>query len=151
MLPSVSVFPVTTVGCIKPVTCCTASEGSSLVQKWTSSIGKLWMKWRWGIWLVDEGTEKVYTRVYPKVPPPGPRTANGKLSATRYSCIAILWVSLVSFAAITLYVASQRSIPNVSVNFVIDSVQKLLDTPSYRISLSPNSSRKTKRTQNELQ
>jgi hypothetical protein len=30
------------------------------------------------------------------------------LSATRCSCIAILWVSLVSFAAITLCVASQR-------------------------------------------
>jgi hypothetical protein len=29
-------------------------------------------------------------------------------SPTRCSCIAILWVSLVSFAAITLYVASQR-------------------------------------------
>jgi hypothetical protein len=31
-----------------------------------------------------------------------------KPSATRCSCIAILWVSLVSFAAITLCVASQR-------------------------------------------
>jgi hypothetical protein len=31
-----------------------------------------------------------------------------QLSATRYSCIAILWVSLVSFAATTLCVASQR-------------------------------------------
>jgi hypothetical protein len=31
-----------------------------------------------------------------------------QLSATRCSCIAILWVSLVSFAATTLYVASQR-------------------------------------------
>jgi len=30
------------------------------------------------------------------------------LSATKCSYIAILWVSLVSFAAITLYVASQR-------------------------------------------
>jgi hypothetical protein len=30
-----------------------------------------------------------------------------QLSTTRYSCIAILWVSLVSFAAITLCVASQ--------------------------------------------
>jgi hypothetical protein len=29
-----------------------------------------------------------------------------QLSATRCSCIAILWVSLVSFAAITLFVAS---------------------------------------------
>jgi hypothetical protein len=31
-----------------------------------------------------------------------------QLSATRCSCIGILWVSLVSFAAITLCVASQR-------------------------------------------
>jgi hypothetical protein len=31
-----------------------------------------------------------------------------QLSATRCSCIAILWVSLVSFAAVTLFVASQR-------------------------------------------
>jgi hypothetical protein len=31
-----------------------------------------------------------------------------QLSATRCSCIAILWVSLVSFAAITLRIASQR-------------------------------------------
>jgi hypothetical protein len=31
-----------------------------------------------------------------------------QLSATRCSCIAILWVSLVSFADITFYVASQR-------------------------------------------
>jgi hypothetical protein len=36
----------------------------------------------------------------------------------------------VSFAAITLCVASQRVIPKVSVhNFVIDSVRKLLDEP----------------------
>jgi hypothetical protein len=31
-----------------------------------------------------------------------------QLYATRCSCIAILWVSLVSFAAITLCVASQQ-------------------------------------------
>jgi hypothetical protein len=53
-----------------------------------------------------------------------------QLSATRCSCIAILWVSLVSFAAITLCVASQRVFIAV-VYFVIDSVRKLLDTPSY--------------------
>jgi len=46
-----------------------------------------------------------------------------QLSATRWSCIAILWVSLV-----TLCVASQWVFV---VYFVIDSVQKLLDTPSY--------------------
>jgi hypothetical protein len=37
----------------------------------------------------------------------------------------------VSSAAITLYVASQQVIPKVSIYFVIDSVRKLLDTPSY--------------------
>jgi hypothetical protein len=57
-----------------------------------------------------------------------------QLSATRCSCIAIFWVSLVSFATITLCVASQRVFIVVSAYFVIDSVRKLLDTPS----LSPN-------------
>jgi len=37
----------------------------------------------------------------------------------------------VSFAAITLFVASKRVIPKLSVYFVIDSVWKLLDSPSY--------------------
>jgi hypothetical protein len=54
-----------------------------------------------------------------------------QLSATMRSCVAILWVSLVSFAAITLCVASQQVIPKVSVYFFIGSVRKLLDTPSY--------------------
>jgi hypothetical protein len=52
------------------------------------------------------------------------------LSATGCSCIIILWVSLVSFAAITLCVASQRVFIVVTVYFV-DSVRKLLDTPAY--------------------
>jgi hypothetical protein len=52
-----------------------------------------------------------------------------QLSATRCSCITILWVSLVSFAAITLCVASQWVF--VVVYFAIDPVRKLLDTPSY--------------------
>jgi hypothetical protein len=52
-----------------------------------------------------------------------------QLCATRHSCIAILWVSLVSFAAITLCVASQWAFI-VVVYFIIDSVRKLLDTPS---------------------
>jgi hypothetical protein len=43
----------------------------------------------------------------------------------------ILWVSLVSFAPITLCVASQRVFIVVSVYFVIDSVGKILHTPSY--------------------
>jgi hypothetical protein len=55
-----------------------------------------------------------------------------QLSATRSSCIAILWVSLVSFAAITLCVASQR-VFTVVICFVIDSVRKLLDTLSYNL------------------
>jgi hypothetical protein len=51
-----------------------------------------------------------------------------QLSATMCSCIATLWVSLVSFASITLCVASQRVF--ISVYSAIDSVRKLLDTPS---------------------
>jgi hypothetical protein len=52
-----------------------------------------------------------------------------QLSAIRCSCISILWVSLVSFAAITLCVASQR-VFIIVVYFIINSVQELLDTPS---------------------
>jgi hypothetical protein len=52
-----------------------------------------------------------------------------QLSATRCSCISILWISLVSFVAITVCVASQRMFIFVSVYFVIDSVRKLLVTP----------------------
>jgi hypothetical protein len=55
-----------------------------------------------------------------------------QLSATRCSCIAILLVSLVSFAPITRCVASQRVFfVVVFVYFVIDSVRKLLDTLLY--------------------
>jgi hypothetical protein len=53
-----------------------------------------------------------------------------QLFATRCSCMAILWVNLVSFAAITLWVASQW-VFIVVVYFVINSVWKLLDTSSY--------------------
>jgi hypothetical protein len=60
-----------------------------------------------------------------------------QLSATRCSCIDILWVSLVSSVAITLCVAPQRVIPKISVYFVIDSVRKLLNTPSYKSINSP--------------
>jgi len=52
-----------------------------------------------------------------------------KLSATRCSFIAILWVTLVSFAAITLFAASERVIPQVSLYFVIDSARKFLTQP----------------------
>jgi hypothetical protein len=51
-----------------------------------------------------------------------------QLSATKCFCIAILLVSLVSFDVITPCVASQRVF--IVVSFVIDSVRKLLDTPS---------------------
>jgi hypothetical protein len=54
-----------------------------------------------------------------------------ELSATRCSCIAILWVSIGSFVAITLLFASQRVFIVVSLYFIIDSVRKLLDTPLY--------------------
>jgi hypothetical protein len=62
---------------------------------------------------------------------PGARPANGTalcrwMQLYRYS---VSQVSLVSFAAITLCVASQRMF--IVVYFVIDSVRKLLDTPSY--------------------
>jgi hypothetical protein len=54
-----------------------------------------------------------------------------QLSANRYNCIAILWVSLVSFAAINLCVASQWVFIGAAVYFGIDSVRKLLDITSY--------------------
>jgi hypothetical protein len=54
-----------------------------------------------------------------------------QLSTTERSCIAILCVSLVNFFIVTLCVASQLVFIVVSVYFVIDSVRKLLDTPSY--------------------
>jgi hypothetical protein len=54
-----------------------------------------------------------------------------QISATRCSCIAILWVSSVNFAAIMLCVASQRVFVVVRVYFFIYSVRKLLDTHSY--------------------
>jgi hypothetical protein len=68
-----------------------------------------------------------------------------QLSATRCSYIAILWVSLVSFAAITLCVASQRVfivVVVVVVYFVINSVRKLLDTPSYDMCVPVTTSRR---------
>jgi hypothetical protein len=52
-----------------------------------------------------------------------------QLSASRCSCINILWVSLVTFAATGLCVASQWVFIVVSIHFIINSVQKLLDTP----------------------
>jgi hypothetical protein len=63
--------------------------------------------------------------------PSGARTVNGTALCHWVCCFAILWVSIVSFVAITLRVASQRVFIFISVYFVIDSVRKLLDTPSY--------------------
>jgi hypothetical protein len=54
------------------------------------------------------------------------------LSTTRCSCIAILRVSIASFAAITLCISSRWVFIVVSVYFGIDSVWKLSDTPSYK-------------------
>jgi hypothetical protein len=69
--------------------------------------------------------------VYPKISGLAACSENCKwYTAIRCGCIAILWVSLVNFAAITLCVATQRVFIVVSVYFVIDSVRKLLDTPS---------------------
>jgi hypothetical protein len=53
-----------------------------------------------------------------------------QLSATRCSCIASLEVSIVSFAAITLCIASQWVVQEVSIYFVIESVRKHMDTSS---------------------
>jgi hypothetical protein len=61
-----------------------------------------------------------------------------QLSATRCSCIAILWASLVSFAAITICTASQWVFIVVSVYFVIDSVRKLLGIASYILLINTN-------------
>jgi hypothetical protein len=56
-----------------------------------------------------------------------------RISATRCSCIAILWVSLVSFAAITPCVPSQRVFIVLSAYFIIDSVRKLSDDRGSRV------------------
>jgi hypothetical protein len=69
----------------------------------------------------------LHTRVYPKSFRTGRLERElqmVQLSATRCSCIAILLVSLVSFAAITLCVASQQ-VFSIAVYFVIDSVRKV--------------------------
>jgi len=74
----------------------------------------------------------VYKGVSKKFPgwPPGVRTENGTALCHQCNYITILWVNLVSFATITLCIASQLVfIVVAAVYFVIDSVQKLLDTP----------------------
>jgi hypothetical protein len=74
------------------------------------------------------------TKVYPKVSGLERELHMVQLSATRCSCIAILWVSLVSFAAITLCVASQRIV------LFIRSTQSgnVLDILSYIRNYPPN-------------
>jgi hypothetical protein len=57
-----------------------------------------------------------------------PNAANGTAL-----CHYMQLCRLVSFAAISLYVASQQVFIVVSVYFVVDSVRKLLDTPSYTL------------------
>jgi len=54
-----------------------------------------------------------------------------QLSATRRSFTVILWVSLVSFDATTLFFSSEQAFIVLSIYFFIDSVRKLLDSPSY--------------------
>jgi hypothetical protein len=56
-----------------------------------------------------------------------------QLSATRCSCIAILWVSLVNFAAIAICAASQQVFIIVVVCFDIDSVRKLWIHPPIKL------------------
>jgi len=78
------------------------------------------------------------TRVYPKVTGLAAWSDNCKWYSsvpTRCSYIAILWVSLVSFAVITRCVVSQR-VFIIVVYFIIDSVRKLLDIPPYVYNLS---------------
>jgi hypothetical protein len=60
-----------------------------------------------------------------------PELQTVELSATMCSFIAILWVSLVSFAAVTLCVASEWVFVIIVAYVFIDSVRKLLDIPSY--------------------
>jgi hypothetical protein len=59
-----------------------------------------------------------------------------QLSAIRFSFIAISLVILLSFAAISLYVASQLVFIAVSIYFVTDSVRKLLGTSLYTLTVS---------------
>jgi hypothetical protein len=61
-----------------------------------------------------------------------------QLSATRCSYIAILWVSIVSFAAITLCVDSQRAFIVVSVYFVMTQSGNFWMLPRMEIILREN-------------
>jgi hypothetical protein len=89
------------------------------------------------VWIHAHGRARVYVRTYVSKSLRTGRLERElqmiQLSATRCSCTAILWVRLVSFAAITLRVASQQVF--VVVYFVIDSVRKLFDTHSMYVYL----------------
>jgi hypothetical protein len=58
-----------------------------------------------------------------------------QLSATRCSCVTILWVSLVSFATLTFVLLLNMCLLLLLCYFVSDSVRILLDTPSYTVKL----------------
>jgi hypothetical protein len=76
------------------------------------------------MWTIPHAFVRGCVQKFPDWPP-------GARAVTRCSCIPILWLSLVSFATMTLFVASQRVFIVVSVYFIINSIRKLLDTPSY--------------------
>jgi hypothetical protein len=78
------------------------------------------------------------TRVYPEVSGLAAWSKNCKwYSSLPLGAVVLLFceVSLVSFATITLHVTSQQVfiavVVVVVVDFIINSVQKLFDTPSY--------------------
>jgi hypothetical protein len=102
----------------KHVVWCQMSSVNILNTKNTLTLRMQWFNSISSCFLTCEGVSKSFWTDWL----PGARTANGTALC---SCIAILWVSLVSFAAITLCVASRVFIV---VYFVVDSVRKLLDT-----------------------
>jgi hypothetical protein len=100
-----------------------AEAGISLCRMWEASRVNIWC------FLHVRGISKSFRSGRPER-----KLQMIQLSATGCSCMAILWVSLASFAAVTLCVASELVFV---VYFVIASVRKLLDTPSYHASLLP--------------
>jgi hypothetical protein len=126
-------------GGIAPTSALDGVEGSSLThrpftpekqcptypldRRWGRAPESVWTRWRRQISTPDRNGTPVVQPVAQS------DSSIAQLSATGCSCIAILWLSLVSFGAITYCVASR--VYKVVVYFVIDSAQKLLDTPSY--------------------
>jgi hypothetical protein len=70
--------------------------GQDDIQRWASILQR-WTSWLYEVVSKSFGTGRLERELQMI-----------ELCATRCSCIATLWVSLVSFAAITLCVASQR-------------------------------------------